>query len=242
MSNLMSPEVDKLFSAMNKVQGGLKSIIPDSDVKTGAYKFDYASFDSIWALLREPNRENGLSVIHSLDVMEGRNYLITILGHTSGQWIKSYYPLNPVDNKSQTLGSCITYGKRYSLAALFSLVTNKDDDGNAADNTGFITGKKYTAPSQSDQEKFNPPQEYKKKEFTGFITEKQKNLWFHYFKEWPAYKEIIEKRYEGSIAKMPFSEMQRNLDHFATWKTNREGMMPKPTLPEEGLGDETCPF
>lgn len=32
----------------------------------------------------------------------------------------------------QSIGSCITYGKRYSLSAIFGITSDKDDDGNEA--------------------------------------------------------------------------------------------------------------
>jgi hypothetical protein len=59
--------------------------------------------------------------------------LRTTLLHKSGQWIASEVPLM-VGEKStmQTLGSAITYARRYGLAAMVGVVADEDDDGNAA--------------------------------------------------------------------------------------------------------------
>jgi hypothetical protein len=40
--------------------------------------------------------------------------------------------MKPVKNDPQSMGSAITYQRRYSLAALLNLNIDKDDDGNAA--------------------------------------------------------------------------------------------------------------
>jgi hypothetical protein len=56
----------------------------------------------------------------------------TILMHASGEWIKGepfFLPVNKAD--AQGFGSCATYARRYSLAAI-SGVAPEDDDGNAA--------------------------------------------------------------------------------------------------------------
>ena len=52
--------------------------------------------------------------------------------HESGQWIKSFTPI-PVEKpvNAHKLGSAITYGRRYGLAAMIG-IAQTDDDGNAA--------------------------------------------------------------------------------------------------------------
>jgi hypothetical protein len=54
-----------------------------------------------------------------------------MLAHTSGQWIKDTMALTPKDQGPQAMGSCITYGRRYGLAAIVG-VYQTDDDGEAA--------------------------------------------------------------------------------------------------------------
>ena len=64
--------------------------------------------------------------------------------HTSGQWIRSYTPL-PVESpvNCHKLGSALTYGRRYGLAAMVG-IAQMDDDGNAAIDKGV--GRKPKPP------------------------------------------------------------------------------------------------
>ena len=56
----------------------------------------------------------------------------------------------PVKKDPQGIGSCITYAKRYSLAAFFGVQTCDDDDGDAASNVGK-TRTNVPAKSKEDQ-------------------------------------------------------------------------------------------
>jgi hypothetical protein len=42
------------------------------------------------------------------------------------------YALNPTKNDPQGMGSAVTYARRYTLGATLGIVTEDDDDGNAA--------------------------------------------------------------------------------------------------------------
>jgi hypothetical protein len=59
--------------------------------------------------------------------------LETTLMHSSGQWISSLYPVNPVKNDPQGLGSALSYSKRYALQAMLCIPSD-DDDAEAAMN------------------------------------------------------------------------------------------------------------
>lgn len=65
---------------------------------------------------------------------DGQNVTLkTLLLHESGEWLESdELTMKPVKNDPQAVGSCITYARRYSLAAFLSLNTGEDDDGNGA--------------------------------------------------------------------------------------------------------------
>ncbi len=55
--------------------------------------------------------------------------IISILGHKSGQWMRSQLTLLVADDKPQVLGSMITYGRRYSVAGLAGISPDDDEDG-----------------------------------------------------------------------------------------------------------------
>lgn len=78
----------------------------------------------------------GLVVIQTPehDQVKGMVLRSTLL-HESGASIISDYPLNPIKNDPQGLGSAVTYARRYSMMALLGIAP-EDDDGNAASGRG----------------------------------------------------------------------------------------------------------
>ena len=126
-----SQEIGQLLEALAKAQSVMQGAIEDS--KNPFFKSNYADLTSVWEACRDPLTKNGLSVIQTVQVLNGANCLVTMLGHTSGQWIKSVLPIKAAREDIQSLGSAITYSRRYSLAALVG-VCPADDDGEAAMN------------------------------------------------------------------------------------------------------------
>lgn len=118
-----------LFSALSLAQGELGSALKSST--NPHYKSSYADLDSVWAAIRSPLSKNGLCVVQSMQPSPGGTRLVSILGHTSGQWIRSEVPVKPEQNKIHAIGSAITYMRRYALMALVG-VSPADDDGNEA--------------------------------------------------------------------------------------------------------------
>jgi len=89
----------------------------------------YADLPAIQDAIADPLQESGL-VVTQLPCGDG---LITMLAHAeSGEYIMANSIMKPVKNDPQSMGSAITYHRRYSLAALLNLNIDKDDDGNAA--------------------------------------------------------------------------------------------------------------
>lgn len=58
--------------------------------------------------------------------------LTTTLAHSSGEWVRDTMVLAPVKLDPQAQGSAITYARRYAYSAILGIVTEADDDGNAA--------------------------------------------------------------------------------------------------------------
>lgn len=121
-----SESIDQLAVALAKFQGSMGAISRDSD--NPFFKSRYASLSAVIEDTRDPLAENGLSYVQ---FPEGINGLTTVLMHTSGQWMMATYEMNPVDSKPQSVGSALTYMRRYSLCSMLGLRT-EDDDGNEA--------------------------------------------------------------------------------------------------------------
>lgn len=122
-----SESIAKLSASLTKFQSEMQS------VKKGSvnpfYKSTYADLASIIEAIREPLATNGLAFSQ---FPSGQNGLRTILMHESGEWIEETFYVSPTDSKPQSLGSAITYARRYALGAILGIATEDDDDGNEA--------------------------------------------------------------------------------------------------------------
>lgn len=124
-----SPEIKDLVVALVQVQSVLHAAVKDSI--NPYFKSKYADLSSVWDAAREPLVQNGLCVIQSTDMVDGRAGVVTILAHISGQWVRGFYPLNPAKEDPQGYGAAVTYARRYALAAMVGVV-QADDDGEGA--------------------------------------------------------------------------------------------------------------
>lgn len=93
------------------------------------FKSKYAGLPSILEAIQKPLEESNLVFTQHPD---GGN-LTTMLIHTeSGEFFRSSYSMNPVKTDPQSIGSAITYARRYALGAILGLNIDEDDDGNKA--------------------------------------------------------------------------------------------------------------
>ena len=127
-----SQSLDKLYAALAKAQ---LEMLP---AKTGSsnpfFKSKYADLASIVKASRNSLGTNGLSVIQRI-VRNGSAgmTLLTRLCHASGQWIESSMTVNPPKQDIQSLGSYLTYLRRYTYSSIVGVVAcDDDDDGEAA--------------------------------------------------------------------------------------------------------------
>lgn len=131
---LTSEAIDEIVSALCKAQAKIHGAVKGT--KNTFFNSSYADLGALWDEAREPLTENGIAVIQSAEQFDAGIVVTTLLAHSSGQWIKSYTPpLMPKDRSPQAVGSCLTYGRRYGLAAAVSC-PQVDDDGNAASGRG----------------------------------------------------------------------------------------------------------
>lgn len=128
-----SESLGKLFEALAKAQSKIEAAVKD---KSNPYfKSKYADLNSIWDACRGPLSENGLSVLQTVEGNRAEPFLVTWLGHASGEWIKSRLPLIIMKPDPQSMGSAITYARRYALSAIVGVSADEeDDDGEKAMN------------------------------------------------------------------------------------------------------------
>ncbi len=137
-----SHQMDQIFGAMAAAQGAMSAAAKDST--NPFFNSKYADLSSVWNACRDSLSKNNICVIQTTKAHDDRLHLVTLLGHSSGQWIKGTIeikvriPESEVDkygklkkiNELQLLGSYFTYLRRYCLSAMVGVAPDEDDDGN----------------------------------------------------------------------------------------------------------------
>lgn len=152
-----SPVISELTTALAAAQGEMDNPRRNKTVTVrtkagGTYQFSYADFAACLSSIRAPLAKNGLCFTQTVEQLDGKFRLETVLWHASGQFISSVYPLMVEEAGSQSFGSALTYMKRYALCAMLGLAADDDDDANAGEgNTATATeiirpGRKPKAP------------------------------------------------------------------------------------------------
>ena len=140
-----SEQINELAAALAKAKTSFGEI--KKTAENPFYHSKYAPLDGVIAATDAALSANGLAVTQ-LPENEG---LTTLLLHTSGQYISSLYPIRPVKDDPQGLGSAITYARRYALSAILGVASEPDDDANAA------SGGKATAAAKPQTKPPAPP-------------------------------------------------------------------------------------
>ena len=125
-----SESIAKLATALSIVQGKLTHAKKDS--ANPFFKSKYADLESVWDACRDLLAANGLSIMQFPgEFIDGTMSLTTIIAHNSGEFIEEQMSVPVTKPDAQGAGSCLTYMRRYALAAVVGVV-QADDDANAA--------------------------------------------------------------------------------------------------------------
>lgn len=138
----MSEQINELATALSDAQAQMDFAKKGSN--NPFFKSSYADLASVWDVCRQVLPKHGLAVSQTMEPGEGVQVRTTLM-HKSGQWISGVIALPPVKNDPQAYGSAVTYGRRYSLAAIVGVIAD-DDDGEAAMNRNG-KGKAKPAPA-----------------------------------------------------------------------------------------------
>lgn len=141
-----SETLTEFSKAFAKAQQEMKQ--PLKDANNPFFKSKYVPLENVVEAITESASKNGLSFTQFPSSDEAGNVTVgTLVMHSSGEWIE-YDPIKmkPVKNDPQSIGSAITYAKRYALSAIFGITSDQDDDGNEA------TQAKKQAPAKKKDE------------------------------------------------------------------------------------------
>jgi len=125
----MSANIGALAGAMAKAQAEVEGAAKDR--VNPHFKSSYATLASVWDACRGALSKHGIAVVQS-PVADGALVTVTtLLAHSSGEWIRSALSAQARDATPQSVGSAVTYLRRYGLAAMVG-VAPEDDDGQLA--------------------------------------------------------------------------------------------------------------
>ena len=124
----MSDSIKNLAVAQANVQKEIEDIAKDSE----GYGYKYTSYDALVKHLRPLLTKHGISFIQMPVGHDNQIGVRTVYMHTSGEWISSVV-LSPIVesrqmNVYQSVGSAITYFRRYSLSAFVGIASDEDND------------------------------------------------------------------------------------------------------------------
>ena len=153
-NGLHSPTLAKLALALSKVQGELKGAVKGK--KNPFFGSQYADLAAVWDSCRVPLAKNELAVIQINSGSAERPSLITMLVHSSGEWIRSELFMKQEKPGPQALGSILTYARRYSLSGMVGVCpiegsSDGDDDGNNATKANEKETKGKYEPRKEDK-------------------------------------------------------------------------------------------
>lgn len=135
---------ENLAAALAAVQAQLPHVTKGKKADTGKYSYTYADLSDIAQAIHPLLGANGLAWVTKPTLnADGAFVLAYSLRHTSGEAETGEYPLpDPSKTPPQSVGSAITYGRRYCLCAVTGVVADEDDDGAAAQNTKASSARK----------------------------------------------------------------------------------------------------
>lgn len=175
-----SEQINAIATALAKAQQEIRPAVKDS--ANPAFRSRFAGMTSIWESIREPLSKNGLSVCQDVTSNAEGVSVETRIFHMSGQWVE-FGPLTvPLAKRdAHGMGSAATYGRRYAILGALGIVSDDDDDGQAAQASA---PQHAPVPQQSHQSQ--PAQSAPAASASGvaLVSEKQsKLLWVKLNKE-----------------------------------------------------------
>lgn len=151
---LTSPTIAAIADALAKAQAEIQNPVKDRTARVKSdkadYTYNYADLANVLDAVRPPLAKHGIAIVQAPAVSpDGETLTVTTrLIHSSGEWIETELTtgIDP-GAKIQTLGSGITYLRRYALQAIVGVVAEEDDDGNQAQGQSAQTQQRRPAPA-----------------------------------------------------------------------------------------------
>ena len=146
-----SDTIGALAEALAAAQGEFEAVPKTAD--NPFFESKYADLPDVVLAASPILSKHGLSVTQLPDFDGEHDLLTTRLMHKSGEWLEASMRLYMAKADPQGQGSALTYGRRYSYSGAVGVVTDVDDDGNAASNAKARAGQESAprGPSRAEQ-------------------------------------------------------------------------------------------
>lgn len=122
--------MENLAKALAAFQKELPKVGKDKTAKMGTYSYSYTDLGTLTHTIMPVLVKHGLTFITYPRATESGYELVGRLMHTSGEFIEGALPL--YGRQPQEIGSALTYSRRYLAAAMTGVVSEDDEDGQAA--------------------------------------------------------------------------------------------------------------
>tara|TARA_R110000744_G_scaffold116248_3_gene217338 strand:+ start:946 stop:1695 length:750 start_codon:yes stop_codon:yes gene_type:complete len=148
----MSDDISELAAALANAQADINPARKTSE--NPFLKNKFADLNSVLDSVRPALSRNGIAFPQMVESDGERDYLVTLLAHKSGQWIRSRMKLtceaSKGTNANQAMGIAITYARRYSLTAMTGVSQEDNDAATAAPSNGVKEGESKKAKADED--------------------------------------------------------------------------------------------
>lgn len=151
-----SESIGKLVLALAKAQSEFEEILKET--RNPAYNSKYADLANLIAGTQPALAKNEL-VVFQLPVRHDQDAgVLTILAHSSDQWISTELLLPAKIRErfdAQGIGGAITYARRYTYSAILNVAAEKDEDANSISDTP-TPKRSHSEQPQQQREAPNP--------------------------------------------------------------------------------------
>ena len=153
-----SSSIAALAGALAKAQAAFLPVRKDrtAEIQTktgGHFSYAYVDLATIQEAIRGPLAANELAITQALRVHDHRVTVETVLLHASGEWLASELALAILDTSDpRSVGSAVTYGRRFGLSALVGIAAGDDDDAAAVTPTTPPARRRATPAPPPDVE------------------------------------------------------------------------------------------
>jgi hypothetical protein len=146
MNFLMSDSIGKISAALAKAQLNMTGKGPKKDNLNPHFKSRYSDIESVLEAARANLAPQEIAISqHPLQGCDGYVEVLTMLSHSSGEWIRSWCKIRTQKDDPQGFGSALTYALRRTALAVCGMAPEDDDDGNASSHPPTPSATQATA-------------------------------------------------------------------------------------------------